>query len=517
VRAGLLRPRPAPADRPDGETAADLAAVTAVITALARTSTRDEAVRAALDTVRTAFGWAYGSLWEVDPGEGVLRFSLESGSVSPEFARVTREATFAQGTGLSGRAWAARDLVFVADLGQVADCVRAPVAQRVGVRSGICFPITRGDEVVGTMDFFATQTLAPSAGRLDTLRCVGILVSQALERFAVVADRTDGAQDVAAVSAVLQQLTAATTVEQALSAALDTIRTGFDWAYGSFWRIDAARDVLVFERESGDAGEEFRRVTRAATFVRGVGLSGRTWQRADLVFVADLGEMTDCVRAPAAQRVGVRSGICLPVVCRGAIIGTMDFFATTTLTLSPGREAALRNTAHLLGAALDRITATDHLATAGAQLVSSIEEVERNVLSATTVAGEGRRLAAEANEVVTALGRSSQEVGQVARTIGGIAGQTNLLALNATIEAARAGEAGLGFAVVAEEVKELARETAAATTDVTAKVTAIQEQVEAVVAALGSIGEVIETINRTQGVIGGVLSEQVAVTREILG
>ena len=59
------------------------------------------------------------------------------------------------------------------------DCVRAPVAQRVGVKSGVCFPIIVGGEVVGTMDFFATETLTRAAQRLDALRNVGRLVSQA--------------------------------------------------------------------------------------------------------------------------------------------------------------------------------------------------------------------------------------------------------------------------------------------------------------------------------------------------
>ena len=48
------------------------------------------------------------------------------------------------------------------------DCVRAPVAQKVGVKSGVCFPIIVDGDVVGTMDFFATETLAPVSPAAST-------------------------------------------------------------------------------------------------------------------------------------------------------------------------------------------------------------------------------------------------------------------------------------------------------------------------------------------------------------
>ena len=513
---GSLRRRPADDHHEVAEARANVNAVTAVVRALAEARTTADAVRHALDTVREQFGWTYGSYWQIDPGARVLRFTQESGDAGEEFRQVTLTASFAEGVGLSGRAWRSRDLVFVADLGELADCVRAPVAQRLGVRSGICFPILEDGAVTGTMDFFATETLTPSAQRLDTLRAIAVLVSQAIERIAAMERQAEAAQDVAAVNAVLRALSTTTERESALRDALDTIRSGFGWGYASYWAIDESDGALHFVQESGDAGAEFRAVTRAASFAEGVGLSGRAWRSKEMVFAPDLGEVTDCVRAPVAQRAGVRSGVCLPILVGGRVVGTMDFFATTTLVLSPGRQDALRNTAFLLGQALERLAAADRLTTAADELVASIGEVERNVLAAGSVAIDGQRLADDAHVEVTGLGESSAEIGEVVKVIQRIAAQTNLLALNATIEAARAGESGRGFAVVAKEVKDLANETARATTEVDHKVRTIQDQVERVVGALTAIRGVVERINETQNVIGGVLTEQAAVTRAIL-
>src|SRR4051794_23738323 len=154
----------------------DLRAVTDAINALIRAQTPDEVVRSTLDTIRRAFGWAYGSYWVVDPAERVLKFSLDSGSVGEEFQRVTLSARFREGEGLNGRAWRQRDLFFVADLADLNDCCRAPAAHRAGVRSGLALPIEHDGRVVGTMDFFASHDFGFDEARLDALRALARVI-----------------------------------------------------------------------------------------------------------------------------------------------------------------------------------------------------------------------------------------------------------------------------------------------------------------------------------------------------
>jgi methyl-accepting chemotaxis protein PixJ len=97
-----------------------------------------------------------------------------------------------------------------------------------------------------------------------------------------------------------------------------------------------------------------------------------------------------------------------------------------------------------------------------------------------------RETVSQTSKKVKRLGEASQKISKVVNLISGFAAQTNLLALNAAIEAARAGEEGRGFSVVAEEVRALAQQSAAATAEIESLVEEIQTQTNEVVTAMES-------------------------------
>jgi methyl-accepting chemotaxis protein len=116
--------------------------------------------------------------------------------------------------------------------------------------------------------------------------------------------------------------------------------------------------------------------------------------------------------------------------------------------------------------------------------------------------------AGEASEVVSRLEHNLRNVAGMARLISGVADQTKLLALNATIEAARAGEAGRGFSVVADEVKQLATETAGSTEQIAATVSSLEADAGAMLTAVTGVGGGVGDVTGTTAALAEVAREQ---------
>ena len=180
-----------------------------------------------------------------------------------------------------------------------------------------------------------------------------------------------------------------------------------------------------------------------------------------------------------------------------AISNTMEQ-ATTSATASTQTAASVQT-----------------VAAAAEELVSSIQEISRQVQTATEISDKAVGEAEHSNQIMLGLSDAAKTIGNVIELIDNIANQTNLLALNATIEAARAGEAGKGFAVVAAEVKELASQTSKATDEISSQIEAMQETTDQAVTAISAIMDIIGRISEISSGISASIEEQSAVTQDI--
>ncbi len=143
----------------------------------------------------------------------------------------------------------------------------------------------------------------------------------------------------------------------------------------------------------------------------------------------------------------------------------------TVITDQVNREQAVAEAANI---AYSTSLHTDNSAQRGTTVVTQAVDVMRDLAKHMQQAGDG----------IEALNAQSQVIGTIVKTISGIAEQTNLLALNAAIEAARAGEQGRGFAVVADEVRQLASRTSKATEEIVGVVRQNQDMARDAVALM---------------------------------
>lgn len=249
-------------------------------------------------------------------------------------------------------------------------------------------------------------------------------------------------------------------------------------------------------------------------------------QRVDATSSDELGELARWFNVFIER---IQSILLQVTASSSALNGSSDKLATTAVALATGADETGKQSSSVSSAAADMssniasVAATSEqmsanvrsVAAATEEMTATINEIARNAEQSATVADEAAQLAEISNERVGGLGKAADEIGKVIEAIQDIAEQTNLLALNATIEAARAGEAGKGFAVVASEVKDLAKQTATATDDIRKRIEGIQSSTGDAVTSIREITSVITNVNDVSRTIAAAVEEQSITTREI--
>jgi methyl-accepting chemotaxis protein len=176
------------------------------------------------------------------------------------------------------------------------------------------------------------------------------------------------------------------------------------------------------------------------------------------------------------------------------------------------------------------------IATASEEMSQTITDISRNASQVAEAATEAKDTAEagqditdtaidkvssvndSTKELATRVGTLNKKVGEIseiATLIKSIADQTNLLALNAAIEAARAGEQGRGFSVVADEVRKLAERTIKATTDISQKITSVQEESRQTATVMGAAAGEVTKAREFIANVGGALKAVVGTVQKV--
>ncbi|MGE5581121.1 MAG: methyl-accepting chemotaxis protein [Bacillota bacterium] len=155
------------------------------------------------------------------------------------------------------------------------------------------------------------------------------------------------------------------------------------------------------------------------------------------------------------------------------------------------------------------------------ETASMIQQSSANTKIATQLAGEGNEAANKSGDEmqemmnsIQEIKKSSDQIAKIIKIIDDIAFQTNILALNAAVEAARAGEAGMGFAVVAEEVRNLAQRSAQAAKDTAAIIETNIELSNKGVTVAERVREALNGITNQAKKINELMDEIAASSRE---
>jgi len=242
----------------------------------------------------------------------------------------------------------------------------------------------------------------------------------------------------------------------------------------------------------------------------------------------EVGMMANSLHSMAAQLASMIRDIVIGV--RKLTSSSNDLAAISNQLFAAARETAdksavVATAAEEMSANIQSVSAATEqsssnvnmVASSTEEMIATINEIAQNAEKARIISEGAVQQAQRTSEKMASLGDSARNIGRVTEAITEISEQTNLLALNATIEAARAGEAGKGFAVVANEIKELARQTSAATVNIKNQISEMQSTTSMTVEDIGKISQVIIEINHVISGIAAAVEEQSVASGEIAG
>jgi methyl-accepting chemotaxis protein len=146
---------------------------------------------------------------------------------------------------------------------------------------------------------------------------------------------------------------------------------------------------------------------------------------------------------------------------------------------------------------------------------TGVQKISNSVEKVTEIVATAMEIAHASNTIMVNLKTYSQQIGDIVKTVTGIAKRTKFLSLYAAIEAAKAGDFGQGFAVVANEVKKLAQETSDSAKDIAAKLEMIRHSGQDAAESIDSVVDIVGQVSDLSQIIAAAVGQQTETTDEI--
>ncbi|MBN2722844.1 MAG: methyl-accepting chemotaxis protein [Deltaproteobacteria bacterium] len=278
------------------------------------------------------------------------------------------------------------------------------------------------------------------------------------------------------------------------------------------------RISITSSDETGEMGEYFNKfVEYLASIIRELAMTSGRLNNSSVALGSTFTSLSEAVSSMQVQTGKVTDGFSdLNENIRTVAAATEEISTTIDEVSSTAEQMSMSiNSVNIGAGEMSSNIAT--IAVSIEELTASLGEVSSSFAQAAQASTDSNDRAQNAGNQMTLLGKSAKDIAKVIEMINDIADQTNLLALNATIEAASAGDAGKGFTVVAQEIKELAKQTAKATDDIANEVNSMQDVTSSTIRMITEVAQLIAKVTSLANTVAAAVEEQTATVGELSG